>query len=344
MEGEVDERPIQEVQASDLRTFQSIHLFCGVAVWSYALRNAGWPDDRPVWTGSVPCQPFSAAGRRLGTADERHLWPEMLRLVRECRPGTVFGEQVASDDALDWLDVVFADLEAEGYACGAVDLCAAGLGAPHIRQRLYWVAHTRCEREGRRLRRPGEGVDTRGVGAPDEPERSGGASGLADAESNRARHNEPKSEWRASCVPVTHSTAGGLADAMRDGRGARSCGNLVNDAPEPSQHRARSGQAGGRPGGSGRPGAADDPLRGFWRDPEWLPCRDGKARPTQSWPIEMADGLADRLGFVRTGEAAYLAPLIQAAPARAGRLRAYGNAIVAPVAEAFIRSYMDVCL
>jgi len=87
------------------------------------------------------CQPFSVAGRRRGTSDERHLWPEWFRLIRECRPNVVFGEQVASPAGRTWFDAVSADLEGVGYAVGAADLCAASAGAPHIRQRLYFVAH-----------------------------------------------------------------------------------------------------------------------------------------------------------------------------------------------------------
>lgn len=141
VDGEVDERSIEDVQATDLAGFAQCHFFAGIGVWSYALRQAGWPDTRPVWTGSCPCQPFSAAGKREGFADKRHLWPHFFRLIRECRPDICLGEQVASKDGLAWLDTVCADLEGEGYACGAVDTCAAGFGAPHIRQRLYWVAH-----------------------------------------------------------------------------------------------------------------------------------------------------------------------------------------------------------
>jgi DNA (cytosine-5)-methyltransferase 1 len=137
--GEVDERSIEDVQPVELREFTQCHFFSGIGVWSYALRQAGWPDDRPVWTGSCPCQPFSAAGKRGGTADERHLWPALFHLLRECKPATFFGEQVASKDGLAWFDTVQADLEGSQYTVGAADLCSAGFGAPHIRQRLYFV-------------------------------------------------------------------------------------------------------------------------------------------------------------------------------------------------------------
>src|SRR5271168_3827885 len=94
--GHVDERSIEDVKPSELSGYTQCHFFAGIGGWSYALRLAGWPDDRPVWTGSCPCQPFSAAGKGAGFADERHLWPAFFHLIRECRPGTVFGEQVAS--------------------------------------------------------------------------------------------------------------------------------------------------------------------------------------------------------------------------------------------------------
>jgi DNA (cytosine-5)-methyltransferase 1 len=138
--GVVDERSIEDVKPDDLSEFVQCHFFAGIGIWSLALRRAGWPDERPIWTGSCPCQPFSAAGKGGGFDDERHLWPAFHWLIAQCRPAIVVGEQVASKDGLGWLDLVSADLEGTGYAFGAVDTCAAGFGAPHIRQRLYWVA------------------------------------------------------------------------------------------------------------------------------------------------------------------------------------------------------------
>ena len=116
--GDVDERSIQDVHPDDLKPFTQCHFFAGIGVWSLALRRAGWPDDRPVWTGSCPCQPFSSAGQGAGFDDERHLWPDFHWLIQERRPAVVFGEQVASKDAEPWLDLVQADLEAMAYAFG----------------------------------------------------------------------------------------------------------------------------------------------------------------------------------------------------------------------------------
>ena len=138
--GDVDERDIQEVTPDDLEGYTQCHFFAGIGGWSYALRLAGWPDERTVWTGSCPCQPVSSAGKRQGHADRRHLWPAFYRLIAECKPPVVFGEQVAGKDGREWLSGVRADLEGAGYACGCADLSAAGVGAPHIRQRLFWMA------------------------------------------------------------------------------------------------------------------------------------------------------------------------------------------------------------
>lgn len=140
-EGEVDERSITDITTSDLAGFCQCHFFAGIGGWPLALRLAGWPEDRPVWTGSCPCQPFSSAGRQLAEKDERHLWPVFGNLIRQCGPATVFGEQVASKLGREWLSRVFVDLEGMGYAVAGSDLCAASVGAPHIRQRLYWMGN-----------------------------------------------------------------------------------------------------------------------------------------------------------------------------------------------------------
>jgi DNA (cytosine-5)-methyltransferase 1 len=138
--GDVDERSIVDVRPDDVRGYTQCHFFAGIGGWSYALRIAGWPDDRPVWTGSCPCQPFSLAGKKKGFADERHLWPVWRELIRECSPSIVFGEQVAS--ATDWLRLVRSNLEAMGFAMGAIPFEAASAGADHLRNRFGFVATT----------------------------------------------------------------------------------------------------------------------------------------------------------------------------------------------------------
>jgi DNA (cytosine-5)-methyltransferase 1 len=139
-DGVVDERSIEDIAPEELLEYTQCHFFAGVGVWPLALRRAGWPDSRPVWSGSCPCQPFSAAGWGLAFADERHLWPAFFHHIEQCDPPVVFGEQVASKNADIWIDLVQADLEAVGYTVGTVPFPAAGVGAPEIRDRLYWVA------------------------------------------------------------------------------------------------------------------------------------------------------------------------------------------------------------
>ena len=141
--GDVDDRSIVDVRADDLRGYTQCHFFAGIGGWSVALRLSGWEDTRPVWTGSCPCQPFSSAGKQEGHSDERHLWPYWFRLIRESKPDTIFGEQVASAIAYGWLDEVFNDLEAEDYACAPSVLPACSVGRPHKRDRLWFVANTK---------------------------------------------------------------------------------------------------------------------------------------------------------------------------------------------------------
>ena len=153
--GDVDERSIEDVTPADVRGYTQCHFFAGIAIWSHALRLAGIPDDYPVWTGSCPCQPFSAAGKGDGFADERHLWPAFYWLIQQCRPAIVFGEQVASRSADLWIDLVHADLEAVDYAFGCIPFPAASVGAPHIRDRTYWVADTKRDEQPREEPRSG---------------------------------------------------------------------------------------------------------------------------------------------------------------------------------------------
>lgn len=98
-----------------------------------------------ILTGGFPCQPYSAAGKRLGKDDERHLWPEMLRAIREVSPSWVVGENVRG--LTNWngglvFDEVQADLEAEGYEVLPFLLPACGVGAPHRRDRIWFVAYS----------------------------------------------------------------------------------------------------------------------------------------------------------------------------------------------------------
>lgn len=344
--GDVDERDIRDIRPDELRTYRQCHFFAGIGGWSLALRRAGWADDRPVWTGSCPCQPFSAAGKRGGTADERHLWPAFFHLIDQCRPPVVFGEQVASKDGLGWFDLVSADLEGSGYAVGASDLCAAGLGAPHIRQRLWFVGVADASSEGSlpgphgSLHRGQEGTGPRDA----EPERSRPVGPLEHAT------GDGRLEWRAGADGRGAASGRGLGgpadrdDAGLEGRGQPGreraterlagpdgvAGRLADTqhplGREVSEHRqdGHHGQDAGRAEAHGVAGTCSEvcwpgPANGFWRDADWLYCRDGKWRSVEPGTFPLAHGVSGRVGL----------------------LRGYGNAIVPEAAQAFIEAYLD---
>ena len=160
-QGFVDERSIREVQPEDLEGYRQCHFFAGIGGWSRAFELAGLGAAENVWTGSCPCQSYSNAGKRTGNDDERNLWPEFFRLIRQCKPASVWGEQVAAAIRFGWLDGICRDLEGEGYSCGHAVLGAHSVGAPHIRQRLFWVADRQCwttERWGYDVGAKAEGI------------------------------------------------------------------------------------------------------------------------------------------------------------------------------------------
>lgn len=270
--GVVDTRSIEDIAPDELRDYTQVHFFAGIGVWSYALRLAGWPDNRPVWTGSCPCQPFSQAGKGAGVDDQRHLWPHFHWLIQQCKPETVVGEQVASKDGLAWLDTVQADLEGTGYASAALDLCAAGVGAPHLRQRLFWVAHDESEQCEQQPGRRETGIRQEiALGI------SGAFSGL----------EHPSSDGRQGWLF-------GRQDSGREALDRQAgCNSTANTALQ---------------------------VNGFWRDADWLYCRDGVWRPVEPGTFPLANG----------------------STARVGRLRAYGNAIVAPLAQAFLTAVREI--
>ncbi|MEN3144627.1 DNA cytosine methyltransferase [Ochrobactrum sp. WV_118_8] len=428
--GEVDERDIREVQPDDLRGFTQCHFFAGIGVWSYSLRRAGWSDSRPVWTGSCPCQGFSAAGQQRGFNDERHLWPDWYRLIKEGKPPVIFGEQVQSalivgkarnktsefgpyglyDPDRDaqiptaWFDLICADLEEAIYAVGVRDTPAAGSGAPHIRQRLFFVAkrmeHSQSDGRLEWRPEPSRGSIVSGCGAVGlvDGERSG-LEGLAGHDgSDRRRQGEAGSVAASSFVG---RVADGNIDRCderitRDARseeGSRSeHGNVddrrgasgsVADAECFERQRGKSGEEGVQQGALERTerlrdaermaydggerrqqiarGAFGDeeengrtrrigsradsdniatgygendwsgPVNGFWRNVDWLFCRDGKWRPVESGTFPLVDGAAFRLGSGSPFEG----------KSRQEILKGVGNAIVFPVAVSFIEDFLE---
>jgi DNA (cytosine-5)-methyltransferase 1 len=312
-DGEVDERSILDVTADDLKGFTQCHFFAGIGGWSYALRLVGWPDDQPVWTGSPPCQPFSTAGQRKGKDDERHLAPHFASLVASGRPPILFGEQVASaavfgkaarktrsqsegEPEWAWIDDLQDRLEAAHYAVGASDIPAAGVGAPHIRQRTFFgairLADTSIIRQSGQ-REMGRSSDS--TSCPDREKHrvvnDGRSERLADAGS-------PQSEatWIPSGVQSQDNTTWRIVS--HNGLDGDKQGDRNHCGQEPKRPRS---------------------LDGFWRDADWLFCRDGKWRPVEPGTFPLAHGI----------------------PARVGRLRGYGNAIVPQAAAQFVRAFLD---
>jgi len=345
--GDVDTRSITDVRPGDLGGYTQCHFFAGGGLWSVAARMAGWPDDRPLWTGSCPCQPFSAAGKGGGVDDPRHLWPDFFRLVRACRPPVVMGEQVAGAPGYGWFDGVRADLAGEGFASRVVDIPACAVDAPHIRQRLYWVAVADADACGR----AGRAEDAeRGALGRTADERASGL--MVNAPRLGRGEGRPEHELRCGRPAVASADAQGVTqgDAFGprlerqprhgDGGGGRPCeagsastsdggsldvadaGNIGSGGEPGDVCREASGDRTGAAygagwhvgdGGYGRNGS-------FWSDAEWLACHDGKARRTQSGLRLLVDGM----------------------PGRVGLWRIAGNAIVAPLAAEVIRAFMDV--
>lgn len=304
-DGVVDDRDMREVQADELAGFTQCHFFAGIGGWSLALKLAGWPENRPVWTGSPPCQPFSSAGKQQGVNDERHLAPVFLELVKTGRPAALFGEQVATAVKKDnWLDDLLNELEAEGYTTGAAVLPACGLDAPHIRQRLWFCAKRVGDTLNPRLE--GHTGDGNRVNQPGwqqaQPDRSdapaGSDGGVADTSSFG------RMWWRASEESYQHGT---------EQRSKRLCNADEKTRPTDSHHLG-------------------------WDNPDWLFCRDGKRRPVESIIEPRLDVLSDRLGYSRFGDRYSVNPLIEKAKNRVGRLRGYGNAIVPQLAAEVIKA------
>lgn len=343
--GFIDSRSIKDIKPDDLREYSQCHFFAGVGGWSYALQLAGWPRNIPVWTGSCPCQPFSSAGKRGGEKDERHLWPEFYRLISEYRPGVIFGEQVASKDGLEWIDGVSLDLEELGYAVTAVDMPAAGVQAPHIRQRLWWVAQSPCERRrshelesesGRRQCAVGsddgdvaagafgvahrvgnseyerlEGTAISGLEQPEVSAKRCEPRGVFHPTSDRRQQRRPESEWRQSSARCSDV---GVA-----------------------QPRGDTDQQG--PQGRSLSGSECSDQRSPWAASHVVACTDGTQRRVGAGVQPLAYGIPKGLG---RGKSELSRMGRSSGHNRVGRLRGYGNAIVPELAAVFIRSFMEI--
>lgn len=323
--GVVDRRSIVDVAPEDLKGFNQCHFFAGIGVWSHALMLAKVGDDEEVWTGSCPCQPFSSAGEGRGFEDERHLWPELFRLIRGRRPARVMGEQVASKDGLAWLDLVCDDVEGAGYTLRAADTCAAGFGAPHIRQRLYWditrAADSDNVRLQRRERSGSSGAERTPGGHFTQHGSAGGLGNATGAARERVAGSLLGTEAQVDCED---RQVNGSCSVRPEHAGDSVCGLADTTSTRLEVRAGETRGSGGQEFGPERLLAASQldnrerprPTNGFWRAADWLFCRDGKWRPVRPCSFPLAHGAAGRMG----------------------RLRAYGNALNAQQAAAFIEA------
>ena len=289
--GDVDTRSIKEVTPNDVRGYTQCQFFAGGGLWPVAGRLAGWPDNKPWWTGSCPCQGESLAGKRLGSDDPRHLWPDFYRLIRAERPPVVMGEQVAAAAGTHWLDGVCSDLAIEDYAARAVDIPACAVDAPHQRNRLYWAAvdnRIGARLEGQRgdVARAAEGRSFAGrsVAAPDDLL-------LADASSG-GRDGRPETSER---IATERTAPERPADGLQPDAGCE----LRRSGPGIAIDREIRTNAHGRNGS-------------WWSDFEWIVSPlDGKARRTKSSLPFLVDGLPGRVDLWRVGGNA-ISPILAA--------------------------------
>jgi DNA (cytosine-5)-methyltransferase 1 len=348
MAGKIDNRSIHDVTPDELRGYTRVGFFSGIAGWDLALQLAGWPEDKPVWHGSCPCQPFSTAGKGLAQADERHLWPVFFNLIKKCRPEYVFGEQVASAIGKGWLDGVSSDLGEEGYTCGSAVLGAHSVGAPHIRQRLYWVAHTESirSREGQQ--------DARGsVSGGDEEQRAisvcgSSASGMGNPIMSRCETCDSISGGDESRPEQSQDSSAwsnvGVADTELRGCECQPQQRSSSILPPMDEQRESREPACPHSPSPHRPARPDD----HWSNCTIIPCRDGKARriPAQAIiePVlqHVVDGFSCSLDARRNIlSAAQGFPLTETIPARVILLKGAGNAIVPAVAAEFIQAFQE---
>lgn len=338
--GTICDKSIEDVTPNEVVGYERVHWFAGIGAWDAALKLANWRG--PVWTASCPCQPFSSAGKGAGFADERHLWPALLHHIKHGKPQRVpvFGEQVASNDGLTWLDLVQGDMEAEGYAFWPFDLCAAGVGAPHIRQRLYFVADPNIHEQGRRSgEEGGAGQEIRLRPGTDIP------NGLSARDLEQAQRERLEGQRRdvvggeesgrfaaaANRSAPTPGSIGSMGDASEQGLQG---GCKVGEEEQRDGKGAELRRAITQSGTSRAPG----PVNGFWANATGVWCR----HPTKpgKWelrPVEPGSfPLAARSDFsVGSGSAL-------AGKSHQKMLHAYGNSIVRQVAATFIGAYMDL--
>jgi DNA (cytosine-5)-methyltransferase 1 len=329
MDGEVDERSIIDVQASDLVGFCRQHFFSGIGGWDYALKLANWPQDKPVCTASLLCQPFSVAGKQKGKDDERHLLPHFIELVKQCNFRTIFGEQVPGAIKHGWLDDLCIEMERENYAVGAIVLTASGAGSAHIRQRLYWVADTISAQEHQEQQRPTGHERERGANSVSGCGLDSGMVYTNGARPQQGRESTEAAGHRNTVEPTSGN--GRMGNTEHDGQPS---------STEPGSHAASIHNGTTRKDSPGEStGASSSAPISEWTDPKWIYCRDNKYRPIKPCIKPLANGLPKGMG--RGGDTSEPINADDTQEARVMRLKGYGNAIVPQVAAQFIQAFMN---
>ena len=351
--GWVDETSICDVQPGDLDGYTQLHFFAGIGGWPLAARMAGWPDDRPIVTGSCPCQPFSVAGKGAGTADERHLWPDFFRIIRARRPPVVMGEQVAGKAGYGWFDGVAADLASENYASRYVDIPSCAVDAPHIRSRGYWIAVADADSEPRQqIARSAFGDEAAYGRAGRQQFQPNGDNRLPSNDEGRERDVADAMRAGRDASPLAGICRGEEISGSRHGCAERLHGvhsQLVSaEGKRRGEGRAEPEFRGGRATVAGADASIDladadrercEEQRGalaireeqfcverpasrngsFWSDGEWIACHDGKARRAKPGVSMLVDGL----------------------PGRVAAWRGFGNAINPVLAAEVIKAFLE---
>lgn len=281
-------------------------------------------------TGGYPCQPFSVAGKRMGHDDPRHLWPEMRRIVNLARPRFVLAENVSGHVNMG-LDTVLADLEADGYACGAIVIPACAVNALHRRDRVWIMAHA----EGISEREPRDHCETErnqrdarlepGRGSPRQHE-SGTEPGMADAAPRGVRRGS--APGHAGQPAQRGQELPDAISARQPGPGTRQ--HAGNPAP------GEDGQAGDALDASARSKGPEAPRAVDFSPHEFSPglVRRPAARPVDLIRQAWADGSWER----------DLPRVVAEEPERRQKLQAAGNAIVPIVAYEILNIMLEEIL
>ena len=301
-----------------------------------------WADEDLILTGGFPCQPYSTAGKRLGKADERHLFPEMLRVIRELRPRYVVGENVRG--LVSWsgglvFEQVCADLEAEGYEVQPFILPACAVNAPHRRERVWFIAHSNLGNDGRTSRQDASAKGKKRIQERDEVRQSEDSVNIRpemerptpnanertekpprtsrEVESNWGENDDEPSSggeqaeqhtgWGNVLRAIANTNSGGLEGTKEVGRNSI---NVERQGEFGIATDANSGRQPRKEHGKEEPGwAAKESISNYWEN-----------FPTQSPICGGDDGLPSELVGITFPKW------------RNESIKAYGNAIVPQVA------------